>query len=385
MENEVREYGIYSKLDFFQGVFKNVDFSYVLEFIGLKSNDFGSFFTDSILSHAGYSDMFIYKFENIKISTSYANILNFENATCEKDFAHWIFSHIELQISGQGLDYLRSRGVNVDSILRRPSDVDELTGRPYFHVTRADFAFDLINYRSDFLDQCIDYARGRSDVRLIGVKCPMQLEVRTGFEKIFYVGSSKSERKLRIYDKKLEQSDQFGLIKSSPVDYDVDSWIRIELQTRDKWAHRLLYGEGDYLSIFRHIYEYYAFKGDDGLAAPFWTSLYNWDEIPEIIQNANWVSSRLDRAKLDTQYFRAIDIIVPYARMYGVESVLDDIYKADDSMFEPSMQNSYRRRTHDRRLDCLLDWSHDVSRLKGSYVLPTVHGTRLKLHPYDRK
>ena len=385
MEKHEREYGIYSKLDFFQGVFKNVDFSFVLEFIGLKSEDFGSFFTDSILSHAGYSDQFVYKFENITIATSYANILNFENATCEKDFAHWIFSHIELRISGQGLDYLRSRGVNVDELLRRQSEVDELTGRPYFHVTRADFAFDLINYREDFLDQCIDYAQGRSDIRVVGIKTPMQLEIRSGHEKIFYVGSSKSDRKLRIYDKKLEQSDKFGLIKSSPVDYNIDSWIRIELQTRDKWAHRLLYGEGDYTSILRHIYEYYSFKGDDGLAAPFWTSLYNWDEIPEIIQNANWVSARLDKTKLDIQYFRAIDLIVPYARMYGIDSVLHDIYKADDSMFEPSMKNSYRRRTHDRRLDCLLDWTHDVSRLKGCYVLPTIHGTRLKLRPYDRR
>lgn len=380
MENR----GIYPKLDYFQAVFNDVDFAYVLEYIGLPSSKFGDFLTNSYERILGYDTHIGYCFENISIETRAEYLVQRDGEEC--DLSNWIFSKIFLIISGQGLDYLRSKGIDVDNRLRQQPEINELTGRPVMHPTRADFAFDLVNYAPDFLDKCLDHVRayiGR--VPLCSMGAPIKYSVRTGDQKTLYLGSPRSDKLLRIYDKKMEQSDRYGNLKSSPVDYDVVSWIRVEYQTRNAESHRMLYGEGDYLSIFRFIYDRYTFKAADGAPADFWLNLFDWEKIPAIIQNAKWVSSPLDKEKCDTLFVRALKVVCAYEAVYGVNYVEKRKREFMDDIYSPGMQQSYKRKSFERIIDCLLDWSHDFKSCIGAFIMPTKNGQILKLRGYDRK
>ena len=380
MENR----GIYPKLDYFQAVFNDVDFAYVLEYIGLPATQFGDFLTNSYERILGYDTHIGYRFENISIETRAEYLVKHDGEEC--DLSNWIFSKIFLIISGQGLDYLRSKGIDVDYLLRQQPAVNELTGRPVMHPTRADFAFDLINYAPDFLDKCLDHLRNYNQwVPLCGQKAPVKFSVRTGDQKTLYLGSPRSDKLLRIYDKKMEQSDRYGNLKSSPVDYDVESWVRVEYQTRNAESHRMLYGEGDYLSIFRFIYDRYTFKAADGSPADFWLNLFDWEKIPAIIQNAKWVSAPLDKEKCDTLFVRALKIVCAYEAVYGQNYVEKRKREFMDDIYSPGMQQSYKRKSFERIIDCLLDWSHDFKSCIGAFIMPTKYGQVLKLRGYDRK
>ena len=380
MENR----GIYPKLDYFQAVFNDVDFAYVLEYIGLPATKFGDFLTDSYERAMGYDTHIGYRFENICIETRAEYLIKCDGEEC--DLSNWIFSKIFLIISGQGLDYLRSKGIDVDYRLRQQPAVNELTGRPVMHPTRADFAFDLVNYAPDFLDKCLDHVRSYTDrVPLCAMGAPIKFSVRTGDQKTLYLGSPRSDKLLRIYDKKMEQSDRYGNLKSSPVDYDVHSWIRVEYQTRNAESYRLLYGEGDYLSIFRYIFDRYTFKAADGAPADFWLNLFDWEKIPAIIQNAKWVSSPLDKEKCDTLFVRALKVVCAYEAVYGVNYVEKRKREFMDDIYSPGMQQSYKRKSFERIIDCLLDWSHDFKSCIGAFIMPTQNGQILMLRGYDRK
>lgn len=379
MEN----FGVYPRLDYFTAVFNNVDVAYVLEFMGLAPTKFGEYLTDSYMQNQGYQTRYIYKFENIKIDTRVDDIVS---SNIDDDFINIIFSDIRLEISGKGLDYLRSKGIDVEHRFRRQPDVNELTGRPVFHPTRADFAFDLVNYASDFLDKCLDHVSKYSNrVPLCGKKGGITFSVRTGDQKTLYLGSPSSDKLLRIYDKKWENSDRYGMLKWSPVDYDVDSWIRVEFQTRDKDAARMLYGEGDYLSIFRFIFDNFSFKSEEGGVSQFWVDLFDWEKIPAIIQNAKWVSTPLDKEKCDTLFVRALKVVCAYEAVYGLNYVEKRKREFMDDIYSPGMQQSYKRKSFERIIDCLLDWSHDFKSCIGAFIMPTKNGQILKLRGYDRK
>ena len=380
MENR----GIYPKLDYFQAVFNDVDFAYVLEYIGLPATQFGDFLTNSYERVLGYDTHIGYRFENISIETRAEYLVKRDGEEC--DLSNWIFSKIFLIISGQGLNYLRSKGIDVDNRLRQQPEINELTGHPVMHPTRADFAFDLVNYAPEFLDLCLDHLSNYSQwVPLCGQMAPIKFSVRTGDQKTLYLGSPRSDKLLRIYDKKMEQSDRYGNLKSSPVDYDVESWIRVEYQTRNAESHRMLYGEGDYLSIFRFIYDRYTFKAADGAPADFWLNLFDWEKIPAIIQNAKWVSTPLDKEKWDTHFRRCLKWLLAYENAFGPSYVNKRKKEFEAEIYSPGRSNSYLRKSFEHIVDCLLDYSHDFSRCRGAVVIPTKDGQQLRSLGYDRK
>lgn len=384
MENNIT-YGVYPKLDYFQAVFNDVDFAYVLEWLGLPVNKFGDFLTNSYERGLGYDTHIGYRFENISIETRVDYLIKY-NESGEHDLVYWTFSKIFLIVSGKGLDYLRSLGIAVDERFRRQPEVNEVSGKPVMHPTRCDFAFDLINYQASFLDDCLSHLSNYSQwVPLSGQMAPIKFSVRTGDQKTLYLGSPRSDKLLRVYDKKMEQSDRYGNLASSPVDYEVDSWIRVEYQTRNDETWRILYGEGDYLSIFRYIFDRYTFKAADGKPAQFWLDLFNWDEIPAIIQNAKLVSPSLDREKCDINFLRALKIVCAFECAFGSNYVEKRKREFMDDLYSDGREMSYKRRSFERILDCLLDWSHDFSKCIGAYIVPTKRGSVLRLRPYDRK
>lgn len=79
MENVVT-CGVYPKLDYFQAVFNDVDFAYVLEWLGLPVNKFGDFLTNSYERGLGYDTHIGYRFENISIETRADYLLQYNSS-----------------------------------------------------------------------------------------------------------------------------------------------------------------------------------------------------------------------------------------------------------------------------------------------------------------
>lgn len=131
-------------------------------------------------------------------------------------------------------------------------------------------------------------------------------DIHTGSQKTLYVGSSQSDRLLRIYDKNMQAIDpNTGAYKPDMNPYGSPAtWIRVELQTRNKLAHGLCTGDGDFQSILKYIYEKYCFADLSTPAhrrepAKFWSELWDWENIPQIVQNLHNPSkvSPIEQAK----------------------------------------------------------------------------------------
>ena len=203
---------------------------------------------------------------------------------------------VRIEFTGSALRYLRSTC--------EWNELQYLT-KPFMHesdhLTRVDAAYDLVNYRPDFLKKCIDYTNNPDNLspngrlRIFGMTSGLCFETRGGAIKTLYLGSPQSDKRLRIYDKKYEQGK--NLYQSDFPE--CSSWIRIEWQCRNKVANGFHVQDVSdskefYLRLFKNIYEtfhfcYYDKKQRRQVPEPFWTDLWNWEEIESIILNANLV------------------------------------------------------------------------------------------------
>ena len=281
--------GIYTKIDWYSAMFEDMSFMDVLRW--LKLDVYVSDFLIGMRERlSGFDEMFVFSYEGINLETRQFNF--FGDQLSENCFEKKI-PKIRLDISGSGLEFLRSTGMDPDVYLRQEENIPQP-----FHCTRCDFAYDLINYKPEFLDQLIDYARNHHTAadRLCVYKLNtgIKYSIRTGGQKTIYLGASTSDKMLRVYDKRLQFIDPSTQVYKKQNPYNnPDSWIRIELQTRNKTAHGLCYGKGDMLSIFRYVYETYQFSDVENTTqhnrrpAAFWQDLFDWEQIPRIIQNAN--------------------------------------------------------------------------------------------------
>lgn len=285
---------IYSKIDWYTAIFQDMTFNDVLRWVGLDPDIYVSdFLKTQIVRCSGYDNVLVFNYEGVSVETSYFNYFKSPELLEVTDCFDVVVPIVRLDISGRGLDFLRSKGLEPDSHLR-----DYESAPKPMHITRADFAYDLVDYKPDFLDTCIDYVESNhtKDGRLciyhgVGLK----YSLRTGGEKTLYIGSKNSDKMLRIYDKKLQYYDLNTDSYIKPVPFEDNpqpySWIRIELQTRNKVADSLIFGDGDMLSIFRYIFDTYCFSDvanttkQNRVPAKFWQELFDWQEIPRIIQN----------------------------------------------------------------------------------------------------
>lgn len=294
-DDQVPEGNIYTKIDWYSAMFQDMSFMDVLKWLQLDC-----FVSDFLVGMnerlSGFDEMFVFSYEGINLETRQYNFFG-EDLEVENCFYKKI-PKIRLDISGSGLDFLRSLGKYDPEIYLR----DESNIPQPFHCTRCDFAYDLIDYKPEFLDQVIDYARNNHTdadrLCIYKLQTGIKYSIRTGGQKTIYLGASTSDKMLRIYDKRLQYIDQSsGLYKKANDYMNPASWIRVELQTRNKTAHGLCYGHGDMLSIFRYIYDSYCFSDVENTTehsrkpAEFWLNLFDWDVIPQIVQNANSVQS----------------------------------------------------------------------------------------------
>lgn len=288
------EKAIYTKIDWFTMIFHDCSFDEILTWLHLDG------FQDEFLSQiyerlSGFDNMLIFNYNGISLETKTYNLLSY-NDNYDISCFEVPLPQVRLNISGSGLDYLRSQGMDVEHYLR----CEELTPKPS-HCTRCDFAFDLINYAPSLVDDLINYAREHhtDQDRLCCFKntSGFKYSIRTGGgQKTFYCGATTSDKMLRVYDKRLQHIDlRSGVyIKDNPYD-DPESWIRIELQTRNKLAHVLAFDETEMLSIFKFIYTTYCFTDtldttkNNRKPIEFWQNLFDWEEIPTIIQNTKSV------------------------------------------------------------------------------------------------
>ena len=304
--------GIHFKLDWFTAMFEECSIMDVLDIVGINLGyDLLEVYSNLYLSSKGYGTDITFNFDGINIKTDlYACYKVFHTDDLDSidplDFFNAKFCKIRLDLSGKALDQLRSSGLDVEAYFSTPFEIE--FPRSY-HVTRCDFAFDLVDYAPTFLDSCINACNSfsTSSGRLFTSTGGggMKYGLRTGDQRTLYIGSPRSDKLLRIYDKRFQFEQGNRLASDCPYndgDLVPDSWTRVELQTRNSLAQNLLYIYKDPLEIFKFIFDNFAIRQDRGLDAPIceeWLNLFDWSVIPSIIQNAKSVQYEtiLERAE----------------------------------------------------------------------------------------
>lgn len=297
---------VYAKLDWLSVMFQDCTFNTILHF--LKLDDCLSDFCLNWFERTkGLDDAIVFNFQGVQLEAKKVFLYGFDINELVFDVC---VPHIRLDISGQGLDFLRSRGINCEQYFRNP---DNYPGeRLLWHLTRIDFAFDFINYAGDLCDQLIRHINEQktpSDRIVLYGDSPIKYRMALGGQKTIYLGSPQSERQLRVYDKKLQYIDQRTgfYVKDNPYD-NPESWIRIELQLRKKAANEIgLALDHDMTSVLKYIYTKYTFaEGTNAynrIPAKWWSELLNWDVLPQIIQNFDEVQFVDPKDRAVTSFF----------------------------------------------------------------------------------
>lgn len=185
---------------------------------------------------------------------------------------------ITLDISGSGLEYLRSINSTIEDQLTTEDlfgyvNDDQTCDDPVLraHVTRCDFAYDFVNCHNDNFREMFSVC---SELQLKGIKlipciysnAASSYSIRMGSsENTLYLGKTNSHRLLRIYDKFLERTvkdkkynhDNLYFVESEKrkdSNFELKSWWRIEYQLRYREAGAALYGCGnDLWRVFRDV------------------------------------------------------------------------------------------------------------------------------------
>lgn len=336
--------GVYQKLDFVTVIFKNNTIDEVLEWAGLDPATFSNDFYQSSYVGAGTGCGYLaFKMDfhhiQIEIKECFMYVL-----VQDETFFQQIVPEIRLQISGQGLDWLRYEGVDVEKLYRDENRLPEGA-----HFTRCDFAYDFINYRKDFVVELLDYCR-KNQTPAQQLSCGKggrsfkwdYCDVR---KMIVWIGRRGSKRMLRVYDKRLEQSnfDTKCYIRKNPYG-NPDSWIRIEWETHDEVAHKLVLDACPLEGILKELYTYYQFQDVENTTkqnrkpAEFWKNLFDWDFIKGTVQNINFTvvprnpGTIAGFAAAVTRFFYYHQDNALYELWYQLEEYYNSIYKPSEDV-----------------------------------------------------
>lgn len=305
---------VYAKMDWLTLVYKDCKTNEILVSLGFNGSDFDEIeraFSERVMRSTGYLTDLTFTINGINFSYRYGDVVNKVGALNMDDLNMYDFfdlqlEYIRIDMSGSGLDWLRSIGIDVDTNYR-DHNVLSLEGELDVHCTRVDSAFDFVNYKPSFLNDYIaalkQYGNPVTGVVPIA-KSPtngLKYSIREGIETTVYLGTGKSDKLLRIYDK-LKQYENSGKMANCPYVCNGElpfSWFRIELQCRrEPMCHKVLFG-GDMTSTLRFIDESFAIVNKERKKSLTWVNLFDWESLPRIIQNAKYVQiqSRRDRAE----------------------------------------------------------------------------------------
>ena len=289
---------IYAKLDWLTMIFTDCSMRDVLSWLTL-SGCVADFYDSISAVVRGYDDVFKFNYNGVRLETS---SVHFYGMSIDLGIFDVVVPKLRLELSGAALDFMRTKGIDFDYYR---FNVPLLPPGGAYHITRADIAYDFINYQPAFIDELISYVANNKlpseRVPICNMTSGITCRVVTGGQKTVYLGSPQADRMLRCYDKRMQCVDLNTGVYITPNPYqDPDSWFRIEWQLRNKFAHNIFMDPNiKFKHILKMIFEKYAFaSGDckysrDRVPVDFWLNLFDWSDVESrLVQNANFVQFR---------------------------------------------------------------------------------------------
>lgn len=298
---------VYASLDWYTAILRNMSIKDVLDRLGAFAELHDEMLEEAYRKVVGFNDDFKFRSNGIGIDVSWHDYMEVSEDLSK--IVEFKFSKLRLDISGSGLRFLRSLQEDTSYVDKLLSDINTF-GDNLVHITRCDFAYDFVNVHESFVDELSSEllnlqqdpfaprSRGgaQSDLGVEGGKSGQSFtyELKLGNNiKCLYFGTSRSERLIRIYDKKLQLVDKNGawkkqlngLVPSFPQDENINSWFRFEIQCRKRWAHEYLFNmNGDPLCILRHIFDTCKFKDPrSGMVFESVRKLFTWSDLPSFM------------------------------------------------------------------------------------------------------
>lgn len=339
---------IYTKLDWYSCMLYNTTIAKILQKLSVDLEIYEELLGSVYERSYGFSSNAIFSVHGVTCELRWDDYLSSEQGSIFETE----FSKIRLDISGQGLDYLR-QFFPVDTFLST-LDFWGTPGEDY-KVTRADFAFDFVNYQPGFLDTFLNWIKDEERIgnlspraaRLVcrGTKAVQYSYRCGGNEKTLYLGSTRGDKLLRIYDKLLQYSKNGVVTKPLPKIFDsegeVISWFRLEFQTRRKSADTYLFNINNDLSrVLRVVFDEYMIKDKEGKPLDFLLELYDWGKLPKIIQNAKFDNKErvLDQAYSYVTGQARRSIILCIAK-FGLLGFVEEINRSLREMYSKSYES----------------------------------------------
>ena len=301
--------GVYPLVDYLTVIFNDCRCSDVFEWLHLYE-EIPEFFK-TVRPEDRLDPKFIFSYNGIRVEVS--RIFFYHEDLDESCFER-VLPSIRCEISGSGLNFLRSRGVEMYYHMRKKPLLPE--GASY-HFTRIDISYDFINYAptlfDDIANYCLENALPSGRIPIKGLRSGLGADVSLLGKRMVALGSSQSSRRLVFYDKRFEQSDKLTNTYNKPNSYgNPDSWIRMEARFSDNRAHTLVLGvdyngeRATFESVLKDIYHSYQFMSkeingyDQRKCVDFWQKLFSWEELQRrIILNEKYVESLSPSEKLD--------------------------------------------------------------------------------------
>lgn len=294
---------IYTRIDTYSVILYNCSIISILENLSIPTTNLHDVYKNAYEKHdVKVGDTFVWASQGVRLE---CKLTEYKDKETAEDIFNIDFSWIRLYISGEGIDYIYSltqdiEGYDFSVALCDPEFWFHVS--PFAKVTRCDFAFDFVNYEGnefDRLRKIIASADFDDKLSLNGrlftsTKGGLTYSYRGGKERTIYLGSSGSDRMLRIYDKKFQLQDELGNISTEKIpqvildnEVSVDTWHRVELQTRDNFAEKYLIScGGNFRYIMGEISAYFDVRKADGRRISPLHKIFLWSERTPIIQNA---------------------------------------------------------------------------------------------------
>lgn len=319
------------KIDYYSSVWYSHSIRDVLTFLKL-GNSIHLFLEDfKLVVNSTMGNVINFTYKGITLSVPFVDFVsiqkNVDDFVKTEEIKDFKFSTIRLNLSGQPLDLLRhyffkleGQAVSLDEYLRIPPKDLGLN----FHPTRVDFAFDFINYGADFFDHAFGFLNDRRNLTPSGRLSITGLQhgitfkpINSPLERTLYIGSSGSDRYIRIYDKVLEsKSRNKGVLGDTPFagihPMQIDSWIRFEWQLRSKSCGPTLYalpegGATFWDALLQEVIIYYEFRSmrnQKPIPPKFWRNFFNVEFLGSLNKITDFVSKdgivqKTDREKID--------------------------------------------------------------------------------------
>lgn len=225
-------------------------------------------------------------------------------------FCNTVFPSIRLAFTGTGLEYLRSENYDVEHRFMMPSYICDINGNMVANapdgtrckITRLDVAFDFLNYPIQIYQTmcklCNEFETIPGHI-FCGLNSKKNVTskwcAKTGSERTLYLGSTNSEKLVRIYDKLFQYESSKDPISKFPYKTKdgviPESWHRLEMQLKRDEADDLLFKScGDFTKMLNWFYYQFALCSAKGRVIPEFEQIFDWELLGSIIQNANYVS-----------------------------------------------------------------------------------------------